>query len=327
MENKDLQNPEEENRETEILRNDEANPNDRTVVVDEEDRTVLLTEDETIIIEKEEGYTLAPQNRPRKPYAGMWGIPEIVTVGFAALTALILLLIYLLLVMPAGRELEQNRAKRDQLEQDLISANRKYGNITDTESRVRTLVGSVSDFESRFLKNETIGKAAIYQQLNTLIDAYGLVNTTGPDYVPIEISEQERQQGGEARAQRGRSKFQSLFPGVYVTTTVEGSYFNLRRFIRDIEASQEFIVISAIELEPAEETGRDDTNDTIEVTQENARGELVKMTKKAPPKGKTRGQVVSLRMELAVYFQREAAQKSLTALPETVEPLADSVGN
>ena len=57
MENKDLQNPEEENRETEILRNDAANPSDRTVVVDEEDRTVLLTEDETIIIEKEEGYT------------------------------------------------------------------------------------------------------------------------------------------------------------------------------------------------------------------------------------------------------------------------------
>ena len=53
-------------------------------------------------------------------------------------------------------------------------------------------------------------------------------------------------------------KFQSIFPGVYVTTTIEGSYQNLRRFIREIETSEQFIVISAVELEPAEKEEKDD---------------------------------------------------------------------
>jgi Tfp pilus assembly protein PilO len=328
MENKDLQNPENENneRESEILRNDEVNPHDSAVVIEEDDRTVLLTEDETLVIEKEDTYTITPSDRPRKPYAGMWGIPEIVTVGLAALTVLTLLLIYLFLVLPADKELEQNRAKRDELEKELVSARKKFGNITDTESQVAKLVNSVSDFEMRFLKDEAIGKTSIYQRINALINAYGLVNTTGPDYAPLEISEEERRQGGDSAAQRGRSKFQSLFPGVYVTMTVEGSYLNLRRFIRDIEASQEFLVISSIELEPAEDNESEDGGvNTIVVTEENVRGERIEVRKPAPPSGKTHGQTVSLRLELAAYFQRESNRKVTTALPERDEPLDDAV--
>lgn len=316
MEDKDLRKNEEggEKREPEIHRNDEANPRDSAVVIEEEDRTVLLTEDETLVIEKEEPLTVVPADRPRKPYAGMWGIPEIVTVGLAALTLLTLLLIYLFFVLPSYRELEQNRAQRDELERELTSAKRKYGSITDTETQVTRLVTSVSDFETRYLREETLGKTAIYQRLNALINAYGLVNTTGPDYVPLEISEEERRRGGDSESQRGRSKFQSLFPGVYITTTVEGSYLNLRRFIRDIEASQEFIVISSIELEPAEAQEADGTADTVVVTEINARGEEIQVRKKAPAGGKTRGQVVSLRIEMAAYFQRDADQRTQTAL-------------
>ncbi len=327
MENKDLQNLEDENNaknEPEILRNDDVNPNDSAVVVEEEDRTVLLTEDETLVIEKEPGYSIAPKDRPRKPYAGMWGIPEMITVALASLTVLVLLFIYLFLVMPAQKELEQNRAKRDEVEKKYKEAERKFGNITDPHSQVRVLVDSVSDFESRFLKNEIIGKTAIYQRLNGLINAYGLINTTGPDYQPLEISEEERRRGGDSEAQRGRSKFQSIFPGVYVTMTVEGSYLNLRRFIRDIESSDEFIVISSIELEPTEDNETEETVNTITVQQTNAPGTTT-ARRPAPPSGKTRGKVISLRLELAAYFQRPAEQRSNTALPERGEPLEEGI--
>ena len=37
----------------------------------------------------------------------------------------------------------------------------------------------------------------------------------------------------------GHRQVRSLYPGVYVTMTVEGSYQNLRRFIRDIETGRE----------------------------------------------------------------------------------------
>lgn len=314
MEDKNLQNQEEEEKfETKILRNDEANPNDSAVIIEEEDRTVLLTENETIVIDKQETYSIAPKNRPRKPYAGMWGIPEMVTVALATLTLLTLFLIYLFLVLPSQRELNQNRAKQDAVEKELISAKKKFGSIENTETQVAKLVTSVADFESRFLKDEAIGKTAIYQRLNGLINRYGLTNTTGPDYAPLEISDQERQQGGDSEAQRGRSKFQSLFPGVYVTTTVEGSYLSLRGFLREVEASDEFLVISAIELEPAEENdSKEQGEDSVKVTQTS---------------GKTRGTVVSLRLEMAAYFQRPADQRLNTALPERDKPLEDVVEN
>lgn len=327
MENKNLRDAEEENNEfeTKISRNDDANPHDSAVVIEEEARTVLLTEDETIIIEKEETYSIAPKNRPRKVYAGMWGVPEIVTVGLASLAVLTCLLIYLFFVLPSKKELEQNRAKRDQLEKDLVTANNKYGNIQNTETEVAKLITSVNDFESRFLKNEEIGKSAIYQRLNGLINAYDLTNTTGPDYVPLEITEDERRRGIDSESQRGRAKYQSLFPGVYITTTVEGSYQNLRRFIREVESSSEFIVISAIELEPAEENKSDEKAAPVTVTKINEFGETVQVTQQPKPtvKGKTRGTVVSLRLELAAYFQRPADQRDNTAVPEADEPVEE----
>ncbi len=66
--------------EPEIVRNDYGATKDSTVVVEEEDRTVLLTEDETVIIEKTPAISVVPKKRSRKVYAGMWGQFEIATV-------------------------------------------------------------------------------------------------------------------------------------------------------------------------------------------------------------------------------------------------------
>jgi hypothetical protein len=101
------------------------------------------------------------------------------------------------------------------------------------------------------------GRTSLYQRLNGLIAGYGLVNTNGPNFAPLQmneeqVSERERGEGEDAKQEQGRSKFRSIFPGVYVTMTLEGSYQNLRRFIRDIETGSEFVIISSVELEPTE---------------------------------------------------------------------------
>jgi hypothetical protein len=236
--------------ESEILVNDYGTTRDSTVVVEEETRTVLLTDNETIVIEKEPKIDIVPKNRPRKIYDGMWGKAEIATVGLGMLAVLSVVILFVLVVLPARKELERNRAERARLDAELISARNKYGDITSTEERVARLITSVDDFENRFLLSPTNGKTALYQRLNGLISAYGLVNSSGPDYAPLEISTDRRT--SESESEGGREKFQSLFPGVYITTTVEGSYQNLRRFIRDIETGGQFVVISAIELAPAE---------------------------------------------------------------------------
>jgi hypothetical protein len=74
--------------EPEIIVNDYGLTKDSTVVVEEKDRTVLLTEQETIVIEKAPRIDVVPKNRPRRVYAGMWGQVEIATVGVALLAVL-----------------------------------------------------------------------------------------------------------------------------------------------------------------------------------------------------------------------------------------------
>ena len=132
-----------------------------------------------------------PPNRPRKVYAGMWGPLEIVAVSLGALAVLAAFLVYFFFVMPSNRELARNKSEADRLEAELISAKSKYGEITSTETQVGKLLASVDDFETRFLPVTTNGQAALYQRLNGLIAAYGLINTTGPDYAPLEPAEHE----------------------------------------------------------------------------------------------------------------------------------------
>ncbi len=311
-----------ENNEPEILVNDYGTTKDSAVVIEEADRTVLLTDSETIVIEKEPYFDIAPKNRPRKVYGGMWDPIAIATAGIALMAVLTAVLLYIFVVVPSNRELEQNRAERDRLEKELIAVRGKYGDITSTETQVAKLIASVDDFESRYLPLSATGRTALYQRINGLIAGYGLVNTTGPDYAPLEIVDQN--QGSQSDDERGRSKFQSLFPGIYVTTTVEGPYQNLRRFIREIETGNEFVVISAVELEPSDSeeksgqgtaTVRTDgggsnfpadprfggypAGNTSSGIQQSAQA-----PQQARPRGKTHGATVRLRLEMAAYFRR-----------------------
>lgn len=92
---------------------------------------------------------------------------------------------------------------------------------------------------------------------------------------------------------------QSVFPGIGVALTVEGTYANLRRFIRDIEADRQFVVVNAVELE-----GVTDSNSTT------ATAPLVSpegVVVAAQPSGPSRGALVSLHLDMAAYFRRASA--------------------
>ncbi|MEP6788435.1 MAG: hypothetical protein ABJB40_08390 [Acidobacteriota bacterium] len=267
-----------------------------------------------------------PVNRPRKVYAGMWGPPEIGAVAAGALALVAVAMIYFFWVTPSNRELVSNRSEADRLEGELVSAKSKYGQITNTQTKVSELVSSVDDFETQYLPLPANGQSALYQRLNGLIGAYDLVNTSGPDYAPLETVDQNVNQ--QSDEEKGRAKFRSLYPGVYVSTTLEGSYQNLRRFIRDIETGREFIVISAIELAPSEgekqkdQTKPDQTQNAAANTAVPIRpafgaantrafspaygqpGAYTQPAVKPSAKGKMHGETVSLHIGLAAYFRR-----------------------
>jgi Tfp pilus assembly protein PilO len=307
-------------KQSEMFVNEYGATRDPAVVVEEADRTVLLTPDETIVIDKQPSIDVVPRNRPRKVYLGMWGPTEIATVGVGLLATLATLLVYFFLVLPSDRELARNREERDRLEKELASANSKYGSITDTQAQVNTLLKSVEDFQLTYLPAAANGKYALYERLNGLIASNGLVNTSGPDYAPLEDDGKDTGQQNDGDSAKGRARFKSLFPGVYVTMTVEGSYQNLRRFINEIEAGQEFIVISSVKLQPTEnkqQNSREGPAQTVNPGQTamaanpqagqmpgGMPGAGVITQQPRQRQGKTHGEVVSLRLEMAAYFRR-----------------------
>jgi hypothetical protein len=315
-----------EPQETEIVVNEYGATHDPAVVVDEPDRTVLLTDNETIVIEKEPRIDIVPVNRPRKVYTGMWGQAELITAGLAMLAVFTVVLIYIFLVIPANRELERNRVERNRLEAELMSARTKYGSITDAKTHVSELIASADDFEARYLPVASSGRAALYQRINSLIASNGLVNTSGPDYAPLEMAET----GVENEEDRGRGKHKSIFPGIYVTMTLDGTYHNLRRFIREIETGGDFVVVSAVELEPSDAESDPDkaANPNPQVAGPNSmtpmgpnspnmarppgfnnfsNPAMTAPSQVARQKGKMHGEIVSLRLEMAAYFRRAMA--------------------
>lgn len=269
----------------------------------------------TEVVVADQQWNIIPPNRPRKVYAGMWGTPEISAVAVSVLSVVMALVAYFFWVVPSDRELVKNRSEADRLEAELISAKGKYGEITDSQTQVGKIVASIDDFEARFLPVSTNGQTALYQRLNGLIKAYGLINTTGPDYVPLETIDSNAV--GQNEEERGRAKFRSLYPGVYVTTSLEGSYQNLRRFIREIETGREFVIVSAIELVPAEgDKSRKNSSDKTQaqpvdpmINPTTGMPSMVQPTAPAPDnsgrfKGKKHGETVTLRIEMAAYFRR-----------------------
>lgn len=292
--------------------------------------TLDSTEQATVII-----IETVPANRPRKVSAGMFGPLEIAAVSIGALAVVAALAAYFLFVMPSSRELAKNKSDAERLEAEQISAKSKYGEITSTETQVGKLVGSVDDFETRFLPMPINGQTALYQRINGLIAAYGLVNTSGPAYAPLETADLHADK--QSDDEKGRAKYRSLYPGVYVSATLEGSYQNLRRFIREIETGREFIIVSSVELAPSDSNSEKDKNDPSKPPVTAANTATVRTL--APPvgganrmvyppginppgitqpgfgptqpkpseKGKMHGEIVSLHIELAAYFRRPSA--------------------
>lgn len=303
-----------------ILRNEQGEAVDPTVVVDEANRTVLLTQNETIVIEKQPEIDLPPKNRPRKVYGGMWGPVEIGVLGAGLLAVLAAILLYVFFVVPSNREIEAKRAQKEKLEAEMISAREKYGRLESDENHIAKLISSVNDFEAMSLPNPVNGRTALYQRLNGLIASYGLVNSSGPDYQPLEIVEKGKEENEE---KSGKSKFRTFFPGVFVSMTVEGPYVNLRRFLREIETGNEFVVINSVELEPSD-AEQDKPAGTTQAGMPGG-GDPTTMYPAGMPsnpmrgqpvgqaplpdssRGKTHGSVVSLKIELAAYFRRPSS--------------------
>lgn len=218
----------------------------------------------------------------------MFGLPEIIAVAGSALILVMVLLSYVYFLVPARSRLEAVQLERTRLQNLTRDSEQNVLQGLGTESIVEKISASLDDFESRGLVNASQGRMGLYEELNQLIRKNGLRNTSGPSYTPLEPVGSKK----SATSKSSNSKWQSVYPGITVSLTVEGSYQNLRRFIRNVESSNQFIIINGMELEKATEMN-------IPVT-----------AAEGSPDAGSRGSLVSLRLDLATYFQRSSDSES-----------------
>jgi Tfp pilus assembly protein PilO len=234
---------------------------------------------------------------------GPVGLPELVALACAALLLVAAIFSYLFLLVPQKSRAASLDAEGKSLEQVLKSQQNNIDTTQDTASRVNEILSSLNSFESGHLGNASSGTKTVVEELNRLITKNGLRISGGINFTQL----QEAVPGAEKAPRRQGSDgegtqrvVQSIFPGIGVTLTVEGTYPNLRRFIRDIEADRrQFVVINTVELE-----GVTDTNSAELTAPPAVNGETPGAPQTQTP---TRGALVSLRLDMSTYFRRAAA--------------------
>lgn len=260
----------------------------------------------------------------RAPGLMVIGLPELIGLFGAALLAFITLFAYFYFYLPAQSRLRSTQKEAEQLHDQLRTSQKLVSDTTSTSEAVDQMTASVKDFESSRLAGSGSGRLSLYTELNDLIRSNGLRNTAGPSYTPLEPVGVKAQGQQVASAQKqGIAKWQSIYPGIAVSVTVEGPYQSVRHFVHDIEASRHFLIINAVELEGATQSGAAvDLPAQVPVTKPlvgpartgaGRQGTTTAPVVAAPPGG--RGSLVSLRLDMATYFQRSDV-KSPTEQPK-----------
>jgi Tfp pilus assembly protein PilO len=210
------------------------------------------------------------------------GPAEMIALGCSALMVLLVVISYLYFLVPARSRLDSLQSERSRLQKELSISTNLAAQGQTTEAAVQKITDSLDNFESNQLLTVDSGRMSLYGNLNVLIQKNGLRNTSGPTYTALEPSDSK---GGTAGSRSTNTKWQSIYPGIAISVTVEGAYQNLRHFIRDLETNKQFVIINSVELERSNETN-------------NVPGAPGDATTGARPA------LVSLRLEMTTYFKR-----------------------
>lgn len=223
------------------------------------------------------------------------GMPELAGLAASGLMLLAVIFAYLFFLRPAYARLDTAQVRREETYRQLHKMQEGLSLNKDKEVTISEINQSVLDFENNRLASRGQGRIGLLDTLNKLIRSNGLRNTSGPNYTALD---QLAAGGTQSSATRtGNARWQSLYPGLGINLTVEGSYPNLRHFVREIETGNQFIVINSVELEKASDSA----------------AALAAIAPEGEAKPAPRGSLVSLHMDMTAYFRREATPEAEVA--------------
>jgi len=213
----------------------------------------------------------------------MFGIAEIIALALSCFVLFLVLLSYLYFLVPARGRRSAVEADQIRLQQNLVKLRSIVDVAQNTQQRADAISTSLDRFETVSLVRPDEGRMALYGELNQLITKNGLRNTSGPSYTALDPIGTKVTAGTSAN-----TKWQSVYPGVGVSVTVEGSYQNVRRFIQDLERTKQFVIINEVELQRAENSGQ--------------------IASATDTESGTRQSLVSLQLNMTMYFQRNETE-------------------
>ena len=211
----------------------------------------------------------------------MFGVAEVIALAGSCLVLVLVLLSYLYFLVPARSRVASLNSDRKQLQTNLQTLDAVVNREQNTKDQVDRVAASLEKFETAHLLQRDQGRLDLYEELNRLIVKNGVRNTSGPTYTPLDPAGTKSASGKSVT-----TKWQSFYPGIAVMVTVEGQYQDVRRFIREVERSKQFVVINEIELQRS-------TDNNAPASAEEGGG------------SGTRGSLVSLQLNMTTYFQRE----------------------
>ena len=211
--------------------------------------------------------------------------------------ALLTVFAYFYFYLPANSRLASTQMEKQRLISMRAASGSELQTGLSTQARVNEIKASLEDFEGNWLPSQSSGRMSLYTVLNRLFKSNSLRNTAGPAYSPLAaVGTKTQVQPTVSAEKQSQAKWQSIYPGIVVSVTVEGPYQNVRHFVHDIEASRQFLIINAVELERVTQSGTADA--PVDVPPRP-----IGPTGNKPTVG-GRGTLVSLRMDMATYFQR-----------------------
>jgi hypothetical protein len=226
------------------------------------------------------------------------GVAEIAGLMGSAVMLLAVIFVYLYFYSPAESRLAAAQLERARLQQKLSTLQKDIDVRGTAQDNITTISQSLEKFEEERLIGRDTGRLSLYNVFIQLIRSNNLRNTSGPVYNYLDAIGTNPTTGAPV-TRNASTRWQSLYPGIAVTVTVEGQYASLRRFVRDIESSNQFIIINAVELERASD----------------AESSMSAATPGAP----ARPTLVSLRLDMAAYFRRDTV-----SVEETEQPASET---
>jgi len=177
---------------------------------------------------------------------------------------------YFFYLAPARALLLALQSERAELQNILRRASEGADQDASTQATVGGIVESLEKFETEKLEGREEASTAVIEELNRKTRRHNLTRAQ------FSFTYQDEKTPGQSSpaATSTSARRQNIFPGIDISLTVDGAYPNVRRFIRDIEASQRFIVINNVQLEGVNESGAQ------------------------------RGALVSLRLDMSAFFRR-----------------------